>query len=69
VSSQPSERQAHLAACLDKMLADVGRNLEPKNRDKFTQVGGEVCCGRAHVRAFWSAYVLGQMMAGDPVST
>ncbi|KAL6753879.1 armadillo-type protein [Haematococcus lacustris] len=37
VASQPTERQAHLAACLDKLMADVGRNLEPKNRDKFTQ--------------------------------
>ena len=38
ITAQPSDRQAHLAACLDKLMADVQRNLEPKNRDKFTQV-------------------------------
>lgn len=37
IASQPTERQAHLSACLDKLMTDVGRNLEPKNRDKFTQ--------------------------------
>jgi len=37
VASQPNERQAHLATCMDKLMVDVGRNLEPKNRDKFTQ--------------------------------
>ncbi len=37
MSSQPLERQAHLTACMDKLMVDVGRNLEPKNRDKFTQ--------------------------------
>lgn len=34
---QPSDKQTHLATCLDKLMADVGSNLEPKNRDKFTQ--------------------------------
>lgn len=37
VASQPADRQAHLATCLDKLMLDVQRNLEPKNRDKFTQ--------------------------------
>ena len=37
VASQPVERQAHLTTCMDKLMLDVGRNLEPKNRDKFTQ--------------------------------
>mmetsp|Transcript_8801 Transcript_8801/g.18815 ORF Transcript_8801/g.18815 Transcript_8801/m.18815 type:complete len:1064 (-) Transcript_8801:979-4170(-) len=37
IATQPPERQAHLSACLDKLMADVQRNLEPKNRDKFTQ--------------------------------
>ncbi len=37
---QPADRQAHLAACLDKLMADVQRTLEPKNRDKFTQARG-----------------------------
>ena len=42
IAAQPADRQAHLAACLDKLMADVQRNLEPKNRDKFTQVRGLV---------------------------
>lgn len=37
IGSQPVDRQAHLAACLDKLMTDVQRSLEPKNRDKFTQ--------------------------------
>ena len=37
IAAQPPDRQAHLGACLDKLMADVQRNLEPKNRDKFTQ--------------------------------
>jgi exportin-7 len=37
ILAQPPERQAHLAACLDKLMADVGRSLDAKNRDKFTQ--------------------------------
>ncbi len=38
ISSQPAARQPHLAACLEKLMTDVQRNLEAKNRDKFTQV-------------------------------
>lgn len=34
-----AEKQSHLASCLDKLMTDVQRNLEPKNRDRFTQVG------------------------------
>lgn len=34
---QPLERQQQLAACLDGLMRDVAVNLEPKNRDKFTQ--------------------------------
>ena len=37
ISSQPASRQAHLSACLDKLMLEVQRNLEPKNRDLFTQ--------------------------------
>ncbi|KAF8061166.1 XPO7 [Scenedesmus sp. PABB004] len=37
VLAQPPDKQAHLSSCLDKLMADVGTNLEPKNRDKFTQ--------------------------------
>ena len=33
-----AEKQIHLASCLDKLMTDVQRNLEPRNRDKFTQV-------------------------------
>ena len=33
-----AEKQIHLASCLDKLMTDVQRNLEPKNRDRFTQV-------------------------------
>ena len=33
-----AEKQVHLASCLDKLMTDVHRNLEPKNRDRFTQV-------------------------------
>lgn len=37
ILGQPPERQQHLANCLDKLMTGVQRNLEPKNRDKFTQ--------------------------------
>uniref|UniRef100_A0A383V5G5 Exportin-7/Ran-binding protein 17 TPR repeats domain-containing protein n=1 Tax=Tetradesmus obliquus TaxID=3088 RepID=A0A383V5G5_TETOB len=37
IVAQPPDKQPHLAACLDKLMTDVGSNLEPKNRDKFTQ--------------------------------
>ncbi|GAB4820934.1 hypothetical protein N2152v2_007980 [Parachlorella kessleri] len=37
ISSQTPDRQQHLANCLDRLMQDVQRNLEPKNRDKFTQ--------------------------------
>jgi len=49
IATQPADRQAHLAACLDKLMADVQRTLEPKNRDKFTQARapGRACsCAR-----------------------
>ena len=47
IASQPGEaRQRHLAQCLDRLMADVQRNLEPKNRDKFTQVTGGGGWGR-----------------------
>ena len=36
-AGRASERQAHLSTCLDKLMTDVQRNLESKNRDKFTQ--------------------------------
>lgn len=37
IASQPVDHQARLAGCFDKLMADVSRTLEPKNRDKFTQ--------------------------------
>lgn len=37
ISTQPPDKQPHLASCLEKLMTDVQRNLEPKNRDKFTQ--------------------------------
>ena len=38
ISTQPPNRQPQLAACLERLMSDVQRTLEPKNRDKFTQV-------------------------------
>eukprot|EP00898_Chlorokybus_atmophyticus_P001655 jgi/Chlat1/2490/Chrsp175S02362 len=37
LSSQPPDRQQKLLVCFDKLMADVSRSLESKNRDKFTQ--------------------------------
>ena len=37
LSTQPPDQQHRLAGCFDKLMADVTRTLEPKNRDKFTQ--------------------------------
>jgi exportin-7 len=39
ISSQPADRQAQLSISLQGLMSDVHRNLEPKNRDKFTQAG------------------------------
>merc|ERR1712196_566216 len=36
-ASYPPEKQAPLHAALEKLMVDVTRSLEPKNRDKFTQ--------------------------------
>lgn len=35
--TQVAEKRARLAQCFDKLLTDVTRSLEPKNRDRFTQ--------------------------------
>jgi hypothetical protein len=44
-------RRPHLTTCLGKLMEGVQRNLEPKNRDKFTQVRRHSCgflvCGAA----------------------
>lgn len=37
IASQPVPKQAQLSSCLDRLMTDVQRNLEAKNRDKFTQ--------------------------------
>ncbi|CAL5048990.1 unnamed protein product [Urochloa decumbens] len=37
LASQPVNQQQRLSQCLDKLMTDVNRNLEPKNRDRFTQ--------------------------------
>ncbi|KAG2485018.1 hypothetical protein HYH03_016221 [Edaphochlamys debaryana] len=37
IASQPAERQPHLAACLNRLMADVSPSLDPKNKDRFTQ--------------------------------
>ena len=46
VSSQPADRQAQLSVSLQRLMAEVQRNLEPKNRDKFTQVRCSCPCFR-----------------------
>ncbi|XP_066164702.1 uncharacterized protein [Oryza sativa Japonica Group] len=37
LASQPVDQQQRLSQCFDKLMTDVATNLEPKNRDKFTQ--------------------------------
>ncbi len=37
IASQPPERRTRLAACFEKLMTDVTRSLDAKNRDKFTQ--------------------------------
>ncbi|KAJ6838433.1 exportin-7 [Iris pallida] len=37
LASQASDQQQRLSVCFDKLMADVTRSLESKNRDKFTQ--------------------------------
>jgi hypothetical protein len=39
-----ADKQMHLSSCLEKLMTDVQRNLEPKNRDKFTQVAVNCIC-------------------------
>lgn len=38
ISTQPADRQQHLETCFTRLMQDVQRSLEPRNRDKFTQV-------------------------------
>ncbi|KAJ6702388.1 hypothetical protein OIU74_013527 [Salix koriyanagi] len=37
LASQPVDQHQRLALCFDKLMADVTRSLDSKNRDKFTQ--------------------------------
>ena len=37
IARQPMERRARLASCFDKLMAEVTRSLDAKNRDRFTQ--------------------------------
>ncbi|PAN23063.1 hypothetical protein PAHAL_4G064400 [Panicum hallii] len=37
LASQAVDQQQRLSQCFDKLMTDVNRNLEPKNRDRFTQ--------------------------------
>jgi exportin-7 len=37
VASQPPDRRARLESCFEKLMTDVTRSLDAKNRDRFTQ--------------------------------
>nr|XP_018674150.1 PREDICTED: exportin-7-like isoform X3 [Musa acuminata subsp. malaccensis] len=37
LASQPIDQQQRLSLCFEKLMADVTRSLDSKNRDKFTQ--------------------------------
>ncbi|KAL9235176.1 hypothetical protein vseg_009963 [Gypsophila vaccaria] len=37
LASQPVEQHQRLSLCFDKLMTDVSRSLDSKNRDKFTQ--------------------------------
>lgn len=37
LASQASDQRQRLSECFDKLMTDVGRSLDSKNRDKFTQ--------------------------------
>ncbi|CAN4112650.1 unnamed protein product [Withania somnifera] len=36
LSSQPADQQQYLSLCFDKLMADITRSLDQKNRDKFS---------------------------------
>jgi hypothetical protein len=44
IVAQPVDKQPHLAACLDKLMTDVGSNLEPKNRWAHVPVTNDTVC-------------------------
>ncbi|KAL7120322.1 hypothetical protein ACP275_02G115800 [Erythranthe tilingii] len=37
LATQPLDQHQRLASCFDKLMADINRSTDPKNRDKFTQ--------------------------------
>ncbi|XP_057807952.1 uncharacterized protein LOC131022474 isoform X1 [Salvia miltiorrhiza] len=37
LASQPADQHQRLASCFDKLMVDITRSLDSKNRDKFTQ--------------------------------
>uniref|UniRef100_A0A2C9W001 Exportin-1 C-terminal domain-containing protein n=1 Tax=Manihot esculenta TaxID=3983 RepID=A0A2C9W001_MANES len=37
ISEQPVDQPQRLSLCFDKLIADVTRTLDAKNRDRFTQ--------------------------------
>ncbi|XP_051118324.1 uncharacterized protein LOC127242236 isoform X2 [Andrographis paniculata] len=37
LASQPADQHQRLATCFEKLMADITRSLDSKNRDKFTQ--------------------------------
>lgn len=37
LGSQPVDQHQRLSLCFDKLMADISRSLDSKNRDKFTQ--------------------------------
>lgn len=38
MATQPEEQRKHLNNCFTKLMENVERNLESKNRDRFTHV-------------------------------
>ena len=57
VASQPPDRRARLVGCFEKLMTDVNRSLEAKNRDRFTQnltvfrTEARVLSGRLHMHS------------------
>ncbi|KAH9752575.1 Importin N-terminal domain-containing protein [Citrus sinensis] len=49
LASQPVDQHQRLSVCFDKLMADVARSLDSKNRDKFTQNLTEVQHGVSFV--------------------
>ncbi|KAH9686607.1 Importin N-terminal domain-containing protein [Citrus sinensis] len=49
LTSQPVDQHQRLSVCFDKLMADVARSLDSKNRDKFTQNLTEVQHGVSFV--------------------